>query len=89
MKSKLSRMEEKIMKLIWDHGEDISIPELIDSIRSNYGMDYARTTVATFLKRMSEKGYVATYRKGRKSYTHALISLKEYRKELLETVYVF
>lgn len=86
---RLSRTEEKLMKLIWDHGEDISVQELIASIKSNYGIEYARTTVVTFLGRMNEKGYTSTWRRGRNSYVHALVSLEEYREELLKEVYEF
>ncbi len=86
---RLSRTEEKLMKLIWDHGEDISVHELTASIKSKYGIEYARTTVVTFLGRMNEKGYISTWRRGRTSYIHALVSLEEYRRELLSEVYEF
>lgn len=86
---KLSRTEEKLMKLVWDHGEDISVQELIAAIKVKYGVEYARTTVVTFLGRMNEKGYISTWRRGRNSYVHALVSLEEYRKNLIKEVYEF
>lgn len=87
----LSASETTIMKAVWDAGEDISIPDLIEVLRSDYGKDYARTTVVTFLLKLSDKGFVRTYRKGKLSYAHAMKSEAEYRTKLLneETDYWF
>lgn len=87
----LSASETTIMKAVWDAGEDISIPDLIEVLRTNYGKDYARTTVVTFLLKLSDKGFVRTYRKGKLSYAHAMKSEAEYRTKLLneETEYWF
>lgn len=87
----LSASETTIMKAVWDAGEDISIPDLIEVLRTNYGKDYARTTVVTFLLKLSDKGFVRTYRKGKLSYAHAMKSEAEYRTKLLneETDYWF
>ena len=87
-KRDLSAGEALIMKAIWDDGKtrekgvDISLPELMDIMREEYGKDYARTTVATFLLRLSDKGYIHNYRKGKFSYSKILKSEDEYRKEL-------
>ncbi len=79
----LSGCEAMIMKLIWDYDGDIPVQELMERLRTQFGKDYKRTTVATFLTRLSEKGYAETYRKGHLSYAHALRSEKEYRERLL------
>ena len=79
----LSASETTIMKAVWDAGEDISIPDLIEVLRTDYGKDYARTTVVTFLLKLSDKGFVRTYRKGKLSYAHAMKSEAEYRTKLL------
>lgn len=79
----LSACETTIMKAIWDTGEDISVPALIELLRE-YGKDYARTTVVTFLLKLSDKGFVRTYRRGRLSYVRAMKSEVEYRQKLLE-----
>ncbi len=86
---KLSRTEEKLMKLIWDYGEDISVQQLLATVKAKYGIEYARTTVVTFLTRMSEKGFVETYRRGRNSFAHPLMSLEDYREQLMKEVYEF
>ena len=87
----LSASETTIMKAIWDAGQDISIPDLIEVLRTDYGKDYARTTVVTFLLKLSDKGFVRTYRKGKLSYAHAIKSEADYRTKLLneETDYWF
>ena len=54
----LSSAETIVMKTIWDAGEDISVPDLMVSLKVKYAKEYARTTVQTFLLKLSEKGYV-------------------------------
>lgn len=79
----LSSSETTIMKAIWDTGEDISIPDLIELLRTNYNKDYARTTVVTFLIKLSDKGFVRTYRKGKLSYAHAMKSEDYYKTKII------
>lgn len=74
----ISGCESLIMKIVWDSKEDISTPDLIDELRRQFGKDYARTTVVTFVQRLAEKGFVTTYRKGRTSYVRAVRNEKEY-----------
>ena len=68
----LSASETNIMKAIWDAKEDLSVPDLMEQMKVKYGKEYARTTVATFLLKLSGKGFVRTYRKGKLSYVCAL-----------------
>lgn len=82
MKEELSTCEAPIMKIIWESDPDISIPALTEQLNVQYGKEYARTTVVTFLIRLAGKGYVSTYRKGRLSYAHAEKSEQEYRQML-------
>ena len=49
-----------------------------------YGKEYARTTVVTFLTRMAGKGYITTQRRGRISYVHAIKSEQEYKQQLAQ-----
>ena len=78
----MSNSESVIMKAIWDNTsdtQDISIPDLIDVLARNYGKEYARTTVVTFLLKLSDKRFLRTYRKGKLSFAHPIISIEEYR----------
>lgn len=79
---KLSDCESLIMKVIWDAEEDISIPELTERLRVQFDKDYKRPTVVTFLLRLSDKGYVKTYRKGKLSYAHAERTEEEFKQKL-------
>ncbi|MBR5474571.1 MAG: BlaI/MecI/CopY family transcriptional regulator, partial [Lachnospiraceae bacterium] len=53
----LSAAEALIMKAIWDAKQDISVIELMKVLKEDYGKDYKRTTMATFLLRLSEKDF--------------------------------
>lgn len=80
----LSPCESVIMKAIWEAGEDIALLDLIQVLKEKYNKDYARTTVTTFLVKLSDKDYVRTYRKGKSSYIHPIRSLEEYKVKLIE-----
>ena len=49
MREELSVCEAPIMKIIWESNPDISVPELVKQLNEQYGKEYARTTVVTFL----------------------------------------
>ena len=79
----LSACEMLIMKAVWSYDGDIPLKELMIQLRDVYHKDYARTTVATFLTRLHNKGYIETYRIGRASFTHPLKTLEEFREKLI------
>ena len=84
MREELSVCEAPIMKIIWESNPDISVPELVKQLNEQYGKEYARTTVVTFLTRMAGKGYITTQRRGRLSYVHAIKSEQEYKQQLAQ-----
>ena len=84
MREELSVCEAPIMKIIWESNPDISVPELVKQLNEQYGKEYARTTVVTFLTRMAGKGYLTTQRRGRISYVHAIKSEQEYKQQLAQ-----
>lgn len=55
----------------------------------DYGKDYARTTVVTFLMKIEVKGYLTTCRKGISSYVRALKGKEEYKEKLLRDMVDF
>ena len=77
--NELSPCETLIMKLIWEAPQDIPVQELIDQLRDDYGKDYARTTVVTFVGKLKDKRFVDTYRKGKAAFIHPLRSEEEYK----------
>ena len=62
----LSHCETLMMKLIWDAERELSIQEIIARFNERYHRDYARSTIVTFLGKLTEKGYVSTRREGRR-----------------------
>ena len=84
MREELSVCEAPIMKIIWESNPDISVPEMVKQLNEQYGKEYARTTVVTFLTRMAGKGYITTQRRGRISYVHAIKSEQEYKQQLAQ-----
>lgn len=79
----LSSAESLVMKTIWDAEEDIAVPDLMTVLKVKYGKDYARTTVQTFLLKLSEKGFVRIYRKGKLSYVRAVKEEADYKARIL------
>lgn len=69
--NELSQCEAMVMKLIWEAEEEISIQEVIARMNEQFHKDYARSTVVTFLGNLAEKGYISTYKVGKKAYIHA------------------
>jgi len=62
--SELSDCELVTMKCIWDADAPISAHEIIRKLKKNYGLDYKDSTVYTFIKKLKEKGFANSYRKG-------------------------
>lgn len=80
----LSGCESVLMKAIWDKKEDISLMELREVLKTKFGKNYSRTTVSTFLLRLSQKGFVKTYKVGKNSYIHPIRKEDEYKRMLME-----
>ena len=81
-KDELSPGETLVMKAIWETGKDICIQDLVAVMKERFGRDYARTTVVTFVLRLTNKGFVSTYRVKKNSFVHAEKSEQEYRREI-------
>lgn len=74
----LAPSEGLIMKCLWDSKQDLTVSELVDRLKTNYGREYAVNTVGTFLKILGNKGFVSRYKiKGAHQYK-ALISKEDY-----------
>lgn len=80
----LSAAETVIMKAIWDSkGKKLSICDLISLLKEDYGKEYARTSVMTFLEKLSYKGFVRCKREGKYSYVESLRDEEEYVAEVI------
>lgn len=80
----LTSAEQVVMKCIWDYGKDMPLQQLIENLKQDYGKDYKRTTICTFVLHLEEKGYVTTYQIGKYSYINYLIEEQDYKEQELE-----
>lgn len=80
----LTSAEQVVMKCIWDYGKDMPLQQLIENLKQDYGKDYKRTTIRTFVFHLEEKGYVTTYQIGKYSYINYLIEEQDYKEQELE-----
>lgn len=62
--AELSECELITMKCIWDAGHEVSCAEILEELKSKYHLYYKDTTVYTFLKKLKDKGFVDSYRRG-------------------------
>ena len=79
-KDRLTRSQLAIMKCVWDNGEDISYQDLITKMENQYGHEYHRSTIVTFLQQLEGKGYITTYRIGRYAYVKAVVEEEEFKR---------
>ena len=84
LKQTLSKNEMQIMNILWSMQRNACVNDVIEHFPEPRP---AYTTVATFLKRLSLRGYVE-YKKGEgKQYVYSpLISKATYRKKVMEEV---
>jgi BlaI family penicillinase repressor len=78
---RMSECEAMLMRILWEEDCDMSMHELMDEAADKYGKIWAKQTVSTLLKRMTDAGYVSSYREGRIFYYHAEVKAKDYRTE--------
>jgi len=71
---KLTNTEEQLMELIWEHGE-IFLKDIIDTYPEPKP---AATTIATLLKRMQNKGFVAYKLMGNSRQYYPLVKKSDY-----------
>lgn len=80
----LTSAEQVVMKCIWDYGKDMPLQQLIENLKQDYGKDYKRQRIRTFVLHLEEKGYVTTYQIGKYSYINYLIEEQDYKEQELE-----
>ena len=80
--------ELEIMKVIWKSKEPITSLDIGKEVEDK---GWKKTTIATFLTRLVEKGALSADKQGKLYYYSPLISEKEYRKSqtknLIKTLY--
>lgn len=88
---KMSETEAEIMEVLWDSETPMSAAELMDYFAERRGKVWKAPTLATFLSRLSQKGLVASDRRGRVPYYHPILTRAAYTQsiaqEVLDTMY--
>lgn len=84
----IGEAELEIMKVIWKAKEPLSSAAIGEAVEDK---GWKRTTIATFLARLVEKGALSSEKRGKSFYYTPLISAKEYKKSqaknLIKTVF--
>ena len=80
--------ELEIMKVIWKSKEPITSLEIGKKVKDK---SWKKTTIATFLTRLAEKGALSAKKEGKLYYYSPLITEKDYKKSqtknLINTLY--
>ena len=84
----LSDRELLVMKCLWDASAPMTVGDLIDKIHQEYGIAYKETTVYTFLKRLKDKNYVTSYKRGSSHFKPA-VDENEFLHHYAETMSAF
>ena len=79
----LTNTEQTIMKCIWDLDRDVTVADLLKSLKEKYEKDYARTTISVFMSYLRDKGYVTYEKKSHAFIYRPLVSEEEYQKDLM------
>ena len=80
---KPSKSELYIMKVIWDAPGEITLQYVAEELKEKYDKEYARTTFATFLKRLEEKEYIHQEKRGRYTYITPIKSEKAFKEAMM------
>ena len=79
----IGEAELEIMKVIWKANEPIGSAAIGEAVENK---GWKRTTIATFLARLVEKGALSTERRGKALYYTPLISAKDYKKNQVKSM---
>ena len=79
----IGEAELEIMKVIWKAGEPIGSAAIGKAVESN---GWKRTTIATFLARLVEKGALTTERRGKALYYTPLVTASEYKRSQVKSL---
>ena len=87
-RSALSECEMVTMRCVWNLGDNATAFNVINMLAEDYGMVYKETTVYTFLKKLKDKGFVDTVRRG-VTYYIPLVDEITYQKEMAKKLLNF
>ncbi len=77
---KISDSEMKIMEIIWKCGGEMTSSEIFRQLTGKW----APTTILTFLKRLTDKGFLTVRKSGKTGYYSAAVNESEYKRRQTE-----
>lgn len=86
---KLTETEEKVMKAIWDSGEEVSRFHIMQILEMEYNICWTDPTLATYITKLANKHYIQPEKRGKYSRYKILVTEDEYAKEQLKWVYEY
>ena len=79
----ISDSEMEIMAVLWNANEPITSTQIGEAVEKH---GWKKTTIATFLARLVEKGAISAEKRGKLYYYTPLIPVEEYRKTKTENL---
>jgi len=79
----ISEAELEIMKVLWNSSEPLTSLDIGKAVEEH---GWKKTTIATFLARLTEKGAVSAEKHGKLYYYSPLIDAGEYRKSKTDSL---
>lgn len=83
MEISIGKAELEIMKVLWKSKQPLSSAEIGKAVE-NHG--WKRTTIATFLARLVDKGAISAEQQGKSLYYTPIITAKEYKKSQVKSL---
>ncbi len=77
--NEISTCEKMVMKVIWDSTEDLDLQRVMENVNREFNKEWKPQTVSTFLSRLTKKGYLNVYRRGRYSYYQPAVAKTDYK----------
>jgi len=82
----LAEAEQLVMAVIWNNEEPMNSYDIQMQVNKSFGIEWAITSICTFLNRIEIKGYLEYEKVGKYKYYYPLISKEEYIKAFLQEV---
>lgn len=82
---RISQAEMKVMEKIWERKELLTISDIVAALQED-GEEWSHQAIASFLKRLEDKGFLSSVRKSYKRSYFPLVSREEYNRHEAEAL---
>ena len=84
---KLTKTELEFMQVIWREDCDMCLRDFIRIFHGEFRKKWERSTLSVYLNKLTTKGYLQYYRKGKVFYYHPIISRLEYKQQTMNQTF--